>query len=167
MTKPVNQQCSLTEHWLKHISWAEIIAALFCLFISAGYLYMAANLPAGHSRGDVGPAVLPYGVAVCGVFLSIVLFALAMRMPISLEGRSFPAFERVLPFVCAFIVVLLVAQYIGLAVALGLAGGAVTLLFSGQKKWIRALSTVIGLWVIAEFLFARFLSLPLPSGFWG
>lgn len=146
----------------RKMSWSEFIAALICLSGAAGYLYLVNNLPAGHSRGDVGPAALPYGVAISGIVLSAVLIIISFRTSSDYEKPSFPAFERVSLFIGAFFAVPMAANYIGLTVSLSIAAGLVTLLFSGSKKLFRALAAAIATWLIAEFLFARFLGLPLP-----
>lgn len=162
MTKIVDKERSTMGRSNQQMSWPELIAALICLSGATGYWYLVTNLPAGHSRGDVGPAALPYGVAIFSVVLSVALIVLAFRLLPDYEKPSFPAFERVGLFIGAFFVVPIAANYIGLAVSVSVAVGLVTLLFSGNRRLSRALATAIATWLIAEFLFARFLGLPLP-----
>lgn len=162
MTNKLDQGCSIIEHPVKQLSWSELIAGLICLAGSLGYLYLVQNLPAGLSRGDVGPAAMPYGVAVSGIVMSLTLILMALKTSSDYRNPSFPAFRKVTIFTGAFLIVPIIANYIGLAISLGAAAGLVTLLFSGNKKNIRALSTAIGTWLIAELLFTRFLGLPLP-----
>ena len=57
---------------------------------------------------------------------------------------------------------LLSVPWLGLAPALGLAGGLVTLLFPGTQRPARAVATAVGLWLIAFLLFGKLLGLPLP-----
>ena len=57
---------------------------------------------------------------------------------------------------------LLSVPWLGLAPALGVAGGLVTLLFSGPHRPVRAVATAVGLWLIAFLLFGKLLGLPLP-----
>lgn len=162
MTNTLDKERSILERSPPKMSWHELIAALICLGGATYYWYLVINLPAGYSRGDVGPAALPYGVAVSSIVLSVLLLILAFRISPDYEKPNFPAFERVSLFIGAFFVVPIAAKYIGLAVSLGIAAGLVTLLFSGNRRLFRGLATAIATWLIAEFLFTRFLGLPLP-----
>lgn len=162
MTSKLDQGCSIIERPAKQLSWSELIAGTVCLVGSLGYLSLIQNLPAGFSRGDVGPAAMPYGVAFIGIVMSFVLLFLAFRTSSDHRKPNFTAFRKITIFIGAFLIVPIVANYIGLAISLGAAAGLVTLLFSGNRKYIRALSTAVGAWLIAELLFTRFLGLPLP-----
>ena len=61
-----------------------------------------------------------------------------------------------------FVAVVLGANWIGLAVCLGIGTGVATLLFPGEKPLLRAVATGFSFWLIAWGLFGKLLDLPLP-----
>ena len=70
--------------------------------------------------------------------------------------------ERAAAVAGIFGAALLSVPWLGLAPALGVAGGLVTLLFPGTQRPARAVATAVGLWLIAFLLFGKLLGLPLP-----
>ena len=145
----------------KHF-WQNLVAA--CIFIAwnASFLVMSFALPAGHSRGDVGPGSLPMQVSVFGLIVSAIYLAQVLR-GVDLGGSSDKVdVPRVAGLIGLFVAVALSANWIGLALCLGIGTGVATLLFPGQKPFLRALATGVGFWVIAYGLFGKLLELPLP-----
>ncbi|QDC00692.1 tripartite tricarboxylate transporter TctB family protein [Mesorhizobium sp. 8] len=142
--------------------WKNVAAALVCVAWNAAFLLLSLELPAGHSRGDVGPGMVPMQIAVLGLVVSGIYLVQVLR-GIGLEGSGGAIdVPRVAGLVALFAAAGASAAWIGLAVSLGLAAGAATLLFHGERLILRALATGVGFWAIAYFVFARLLQLPLP-----
>lgn len=142
--------------------WQNIVAACIFLAWNASFLIMSFALPPGHSRGDVGPGSLPMQVSVFGLIVSTVYLIQVLR-GMDLGGSSDKVdVSRVAGLLGLFIAVALSANWIGLALCLGIGTGVATLLFPGQKPLVRALATGVGFWVIAYGLFGKLLELPLP-----
>jgi len=142
--------------------WKNVVAALVCIAWNAAFMVLSLELPAGHSRGDVGPGTVPLQIAVLGLVVSGIYLVQALR-GVGLEGADGEIdVPRVAGFVALFTAAGAGASWIGLALSLGLAAGAATLLFQGEKLILRAVATGIGFWAIAYFVFARLLQLPLP-----
>ncbi|CAH0343287.1 tripartite tricarboxylate transporter TctB family protein [Rhizobium sp. CECT 9324] len=145
----------------KHFRQNLIAAFIFCAWNGA-FLFMSLALPAGHSRGDVGPGSLPMQVSVFGLIVSAVYLVQVLR-GVDLGGSSGRVdMPRVAGLLGLFVAVALSANWIGLALCLGLGTGVATLLFPGDRPYIRAVATGIGFWVIAYGLFGKLLDLPLP-----
>jgi hypothetical protein len=142
--------------------WQNVVAGLVCIAWNAAFLVMSLELPAGHSRGDVGPGMVPLEIAVLGIVVSGIYLVQALRGA-GLEGTDDAIdIPRVAGLVAVFTAAAASAAWIGLAPSLGLAAGLATLLFHGEKVILRAVATGIGFWAIAYFVFARLLQLPLP-----
>jgi hypothetical protein len=145
----------------KHF-WQNLVAACIAMLWNAAFLSMSLGLPAGHSRGDVGPGSLPIQVSVFGLIVSTVYLVQVLR------GKDFGGSSdridvaRVAALLGLFIAVALSANWIGLALCLGIGTGVATLLFPGERPFIRAIATGVGFWAIAYGLFGRLLELPLP-----
>lgn len=141
---------------------SDVIAALACLGGSAGFFLLARALPAGHSTGDTGPGALPEQVGVFGIFCALAYLVLALRGAFNAEKPNFSSGHRALAALAIFIVCLLTVQWIGLALAISIASGVVTLLFRGERRIVQAVATGVGVWLIAVLLFQELLGLPLP-----
>jgi hypothetical protein len=145
----------------KHF-WQNLVAAFVSVVWNASFLVMSVALPAGHSRGDVGPGSLPTQISVFGLVVSAIYLAQVLR-GIDLGGSSDRVdLPRVAGLLGLFVAVAPSANWIGLALCLGIGTGVATLLFPGEKPFIRALATGAGFWVIAYGLFGKLLELPLP-----
>jgi hypothetical protein len=145
----------------KHF-WQNLVAACVSIAWNASFLVMSLALPVGHSRGDVGPGSLPMQVSVFGLIVSAVYLVQVLR-GIDLGGSSDRIdVPRVVGLLVLFVVVALSANWIGLALCLGVGTGVATLLFPGEKPFIRAIATGVGFWAIAYGLFGKLLELPLP-----
>lgn len=141
---------------------ANLVAAVVCLAAAGGYIALAMGLPSGHSRGDAGPAALPLQVGFFGLIVAAVYLVLTLRGQIA-GAEAVPGdAPRAASVLGIFAVALLVVPWTGLAPALGIAGGLVTLLFPGPYRLPRAVATTAGLWLIAFLLFQMLLGLPLP-----
>lgn len=141
---------------------ANLIVALVCLTAAGGYVALALALPPGHSQGDAGPAALPLQVGIFGLIVSGLYLVLALRGRIAATEAEPGDARRAAAVAGIFGAALLAVPWIGLAPALGLAGGLVTLLFPGSHRPVRAVATAVGLWLIAFLLFGKLLGLPLP-----
>jgi hypothetical protein len=142
--------------------WKNVVAALVCIAWNAAFMVLSLELPAGHSRGDVGPGMVPLQIAVLGLVASGTYLVQALR-GVGLEGADGEIdVPRVAGLVAFFTAATAGASWIGMAPALALAAGAATLLFQGEKLILRAVATGVGFWAIAYFVFARLLQLPLP-----
>jgi hypothetical protein len=142
--------------------WQNVAAGLVCVAWNAAFMVLSLELPAGHSRGDVGPGMVPLEIALLGLLVSSIYLVQALRGA-GLEGTEGEIdVPRVAGFVALFAAAAASASWIGLALSLGLAAGVATLLFHGEKVILRAVATGVGFWAIAYFVFARLLQLPLP-----
>ncbi len=140
----------------------NFVAACISIAWNASFLVMSLGLPAGHSRGDVGPGSLPMQVSVFGLIVSAVYLVQVLR-GIDLGGSSETIdLPRVAGLLGLFVAVALSANWIGLALCLGIGTGVATLLFPGEKPFVRAIATGAGFWAIAYGLFGKLLELPLP-----
>jgi hypothetical protein len=145
----------------KHF-WQNLVAACISIAWNVSFLIMSLSLPAGHSRGDVGPGSLPMQVSIFGLIVSAVYLVQVLR-GIDLGGSSGSIdVPRVAGLLGIFVAVALSANWIGLALCLGIGTGVATLLFPGEKPFVRAVATGAGFWAIAYGLFGRLLELPLP-----
>lgn len=145
----------------KHF-WQNLVAAGISVVWNASFLVMSLKLPAGHSRGDVGPGSLPTQISVFGLIVSVIYLVQVLR-GVDLGGSSDRVdVPRVAGLLGLFVAVALSANWIGLALCLGIGTGVATLLFPGEKPFIRALATGVAFWVIAYGLFGKLLELPLP-----
>lgn len=145
----------------KHF-WQNLVAAYISIAWNASFLVMSLALPAGHSRGDVGPGSLPMQVSVFGLVVSVVYLVQVVR-GLDLGGSNDSIdVPRVVGLLGLFVAVALGANWIGLALCLGIGTGVATLLFPGEKPIIRAIATGVGFWAIAYGLFGKLLELPLP-----
>ena len=145
----------------KHF-WQNLVAACLSIAWNASFLILSLALPAGHSRGDVGPGSLPMQVSVVGLIVSAVYLVQVLRgidLGGSIDRIDVP---RVVGLLGLFVAVALSANWIGLALCLGIGTGVATLLFPGEKPFIRAIATGVGFWAIAYGLFGKLLELPLP-----
>lgn len=123
---------------------------------------MSLALPAGHSRGDVGSGSLPMQVSIFGLVVSAVYLVQVLR-GVDLGGASERIdIARVTGLLGLFVAAVLSANWIGLALCLGIGTGVATLLFPGEKPLVRAVATGGGFWLIAWGLFGKLLELPLP-----
>jgi hypothetical protein len=140
--------------------WFHFAAAVGFLGWNGFFLFSALSLPAGASRGDVGPAELPVGIAVFGMILAVLYAAAALLGRESgVEGAlSF----RPLVFALLFAGVILAAPHSGLAVALAAAVALGVLLIDGAGAVLRAGAAGLGTWALAAFGFGGLLGLPLP-----
>lgn len=142
--------------------WQNLVAACVCLVWNAGFLLLSLGLPAGRSRGDVGPGSLPMQVAVFGLIVSAV-YAVQVLRGVDLGGTHGRIdIARVSGLMAIFVAVCLGASWVGLAICLGVGAGAATLLFPGEKPLLRAVVTGVGFWAIAFVVFGKLLALPLP-----
>lgn len=141
---------------------ANLVTAVVCLAAAGGYVAMAMGLPSGHSRGDAGPAALPLQVGVFGLIVAAVYLVLTLRRQVAGAEAEPGDAPRAASVLGLFAAGLLVVPWTGLAPALGIAGGLVTLLFPGPHRPPRAAATAAGLWLIALLLFQMLLGLPLP-----
>lgn len=142
--------------------WQNLVAACISVAWNASFLLMSLALPAGHSRGDVGPGALPTQVAVFGLVVSAVYLVQVLR-GYDLGGSSDKVdVPRVAGLLGIFVAVALSANWIGLAFCLGLGTGLATLLFPAEKPFVRAIATGVCFWAIAYGLFGKLLELPLP-----
>ena len=140
----------------------NLAAACVCLAWNAGFLFMSLGLPAGHSRGDVGPGSLPMEVSGFGLAVSAVYLVQVLR-GVDLGGSSETIdVVRVTGLLGLFVAVVVSANWLGLALCLGVGSGVATLLFPGEKPLVRAVATGAGFWLIAWGLFGKLLELPLP-----
>lgn len=142
--------------------WQNLVAALVCIGWNGGFLLLSLGLPAGHSRGDVGPGSLPIQVAVFGTAVSAVYLVQVLR-GVDLGGTHGRVdIARVSGLMALFVAVCLGANWMGLALCLGIGAGVATLLFPGEKPLVRAAATGAGFWAIAYLVFGKLLALPLP-----
>lgn len=141
---------------------SDVITALVCLGASIGFFLLALALPAGHSAGDSGPGALPEQVGVFGIVCAVAYLLLALRGAFSSEQPDFSSGHRALAALAIFVICLLTVQWIGLALAISVAAGLLTLLFTGERLVIRALVTGVAIWLIAVLLFQKLLGLPMP-----
>lgn len=145
----------------KHFRQNLSAALIFCVW-NGSFLFMSLALPAGHSRGDVGPGSLPMQVSVFGLIVSAVYLVQVLR-GVDLGGSSGKVdVPRVAGLLGLFVAAALSANWIGLALCLGIGTGVATLLFPGERPYVRAVATGVGFWVIAYGLFGKLLDLPLP-----
>lgn len=141
---------------------SDVIAAVACLAGSTGFFLLARALPAGHSTGDTGPGALPEQVGVFGIFCAVAYLVLALRGAFNAEKPNFSSGHRALAALAIFVVCLLTVRWIGLALAISIASGLVTLLFRSERRIVQAVATGVGVWLIAVLLFQKLLGLPLP-----
>ncbi|MGX5668353.1 tripartite tricarboxylate transporter TctB family protein [Rhizobium daejeonense] len=142
--------------------WQNLVVACVSLAWSGGFLFMSLALPAGHSRGDVGPGSLPMQVSIFGLVVSAVYLVQVLRGS-DLGGSSDKIdVARVAGLLGLFVAVVLGANWVGLAICLGVGTGVATLLFPGEKPLLRAVATGFSFWLIAWGLFGKLLDLPLP-----
>jgi hypothetical protein len=142
--------------------WQNVAAGLVCVAWNAVFMVFSLELPAGHSRGDVGPGMVPLEIALLGLVVSAIYLVQALR-GVGLEGTDGEIdVPRVAGLIALFTAAAAGANWIGLALSLGLGAGVATLLFHGEKVIVRAVVTGAAFWAIAYFVFARLLQLPLP-----
>lgn len=145
-----------------HHFWQNAIAACSCFIWNAAVLAMSLALPAGHSRGDVGPGALPLQIAIFGLLVSVIYLVQVLR-GVDLGGSDGKVdVPRVAGLVALFAAACVSSVWIGLPIALALGTGLATLLFPGGRLVLRAVLTGASFWAIAYFLFGRVLGLPLP-----
>jgi hypothetical protein len=145
----------------KHF-WQNLAAAIVSLAWNGSFLAMSLALPAGHSRGDVGPGSLPMQVSVFGLVVSAVYLVQVLR-GVDLGGTGERVdIARVAGLLGLFVAAALGASWLGLALCLGIGTGVATLLFPGEKPLVRAVATGVCFWAIAYGLFGKLLELPLP-----
>jgi len=146
----------------RRIPVSEVAAAIICLAASGVFLLLAMALPAGHSRGDVGPGALPEQIAIFGLVCAVCYLVSVLRGGFAGRAGKFTDTPRALASFAIFAIGMAVAPWLGLALSLAIASAALTLLFQGERRWPRAAATGIGLWLIATLLFQKLLGLPLP-----
>ncbi|MDO5604186.1 MAG: tripartite tricarboxylate transporter TctB family protein [Paracoccus sp. (in: a-proteobacteria)] len=135
---------------------------MICLAAAVTFLVLARALPAGRSTGDTGPGALPGQVAIFGIICAICYLVMALRGSFAEERPDFSASHRALTALAIFAICLLGVNWLGLAACIALASALITLLFSGERRLIRAVATGAGVWLIAVGLFQRLLGLPMP-----
>lgn len=140
----------------------DVIAGLTCLAGSTAFLFMAFALPAGHSTGDTGPGALPIQVGVVGIVCSLFYLTIAVRGAFAGEQGDFSRSHRALAAFFILAICLAGVNWIGLPLAIALASNLVTMLFSGDRRLIRAAATGLGVWLIAILIFEKLLGLPMP-----
>ena len=146
----------------RRVPVSELLAGAVCLLASGAFLALAAALPAGHSRGDVGPGALPIQIGAFGLVCSAIYLVLALRGRFPDRAGTFADAPRALLGFVLFAIGLAAVPWLGLALSLAVASAALTLLFQGGRRWLRAAATGLGLWLIATLLFQNLLGLPLP-----
>ena len=146
----------------RKIPVSELAAALICLAASAGFVALAMALPAGHSRGDVGPGALPEQIGIFGMICAACYLVSVLRGGFAGKAGKFTDTPRALACFAIFAIGMAVVPWLGLALSLSIASAVLTLLFQGERHWPRAAATGIGLWLIATLLFQKLLGLPLP-----
>ena len=142
--------------------WSNVVAACICIAWNLAFLVLSLELPAGHSRGDVGPGMVPLEIGVLGLLVSGIYLIQVLRGAETEGSEHDIDVMRVAGLIALFVAAAASAGWIGLAVSLGLAAGVATLLFPGEKVIVRAVLTGIGFWAIAYVVFGKLLQLPLP-----
>lgn len=141
---------------------ANLLVSAVCIAAAAGFIAMALGLPAGHSRGDAGPAALPMQIGIFGLIVAGAYLILTLQGRMGQHDTEPGDLPRATAVLAIFAAALLAVSWIGLAPGIAVAGGLVTLLFPGEKRLPRAVVTTVGLWLIAFLLFQKLLGLPLP-----
>lgn len=140
--------------------WFHFLAAVGFLGWNGFFLVSALSLPASASRGDVGPAELPLGIAAVGMALAVIYAAAAL---LGREGGTDGALSfRPLVFALLFAGVILAGPHTGLAVALAAAVALGVVLIDGTAALLRAGAAGLGAWALAALGFGGLLGLPLP-----
>ncbi|MDS9468818.1 tripartite tricarboxylate transporter TctB family protein [Paracoccus sp. MBLB3053] len=146
----------------RNIPVSELAAGALCIAASGTFLALAFALPDGHSRGDVGPGALPEQIGIFGLLCSAIYLVLTLRGAFPGVKGKFADAPRALASFAIFALGMIVVPWLGLALSLATAAAGLTLLFQGDRRWLRAAATGITLWLIATLLFQRLLGLPLP-----
>ncbi|WP_167620108.1 tripartite tricarboxylate transporter TctB family protein [Paracoccus ravus] len=146
----------------RRIPVSELVTGGLCLVASGVFLALATALPQGHSRGDDGPGALPEQIGVFGLVCSGFYLFFTLRGGFPGVAGKFTAAPRALASFAIFALAMAAVPLLGLASSLALAAAGLTLLFQGERRWLRAAATGIALWLIATLLFQRLLGLPLP-----
>lgn len=141
---------------------SNLITALICLAAAIGFLVMALALPAGHSTGDSGPGALPVQVGIFGILCALAYLVLSLRGAFAAERPDFSAWHRALAALAIFLICLMAVGWVGLAPAISVAAALLTLMFAGDRRYLRAVATGVGIWLIAVLLFQMLLGLPMP-----
>ena len=114
----------------------------------------------------IGPMAFPY---LAGALLTLNALALALsgqlRRPADLEPMTRPGAARIALVIAVALAYLLLAEWLGFVPAMGLA--VLVLLWRFRVRWGVAVP-VAALAVLAVYqVFAGYLRVPLPRGFWG
>jgi putative tricarboxylic transport membrane protein len=136
----------------------DLGAGLFLLGIAAVALWQSADLPAG-SLGQVGPGMLPRGLAVAtGLIGAVLVFRSLTSKGVALERWEVRGPLCILGAVVAFG---LAVRPLGLVVAgpLAIILGAFA---SPQPRWLETLLFSVGMTAFCLLLFKVLLTLPIP-----
>lgn len=145
----------------------RVIIGIVALLASAGYLYMALNMPMGD-LSTPGPGAFPAGVGTLAVAISMIVIVEALLGRSESGEVTWPKGHELkqcaifLGTLVAFIVLLpLLGQYVTSTLYV-----AAFLKFSGRLSWIR--SIIFGLIIGAgsTYIFSELLDISLPKGFW-
>ena len=120
----------------------------------------------GVESPPVGPMAFPYLV---GALLLVNLLALALtgkfRRPDDLDPVTTPGAGRIALVIGAVLAYMLLAEWLGFVAAMALV--LFVLLWRFRMRWPVAAAVSAALVVVVYQIFAVYLRVPLPRGFWG
>lgn len=142
----------------------------FAEFLAANDTQMGAILTSEAFRGvespPIGPKAFPY---LAGALLLVNAIALAgtgrFRRPAGLEPLTRPGAVRIGLVIGAVFVYMLLAEWLGFVLSMALI--VFVLLWRFRMRWPVAAVVSAGLVLAVYQIFAVYLRVPLPRGFWG
>ncbi len=146
--------------------YANIIAgvAVFLLGIATTVLAWM-TLPYSGDFGP-GPGFLPFWLGIGLTVCSIPVIITDLRTKETLEKLFRPETAKCLKVLILIVTVFLLLPVLGFSAGLALiTGGGMRLM--GKHSWVSCVVIVIGAAVCIHYLFAQWLSIPLPQGMIG
>ena len=144
---------------------ADLIGGIIVLLLGLATVYFSSQLEY-YSEFGPGPGFLPLWVGICITICSIVLIVNLIRKHEKAGTFFKPKTKEGFKILFLIIATFLLLPVFGFSVGFGLFAG-VTMRVMGKHHWIGCGLTAVGIAIGIRFVFAHWLSIPLPTGIAG
>ena len=145
--------------------FADLLGGVIVLLLGLAVIFFSRQLPYMSEYGP-GPGFLPLwiGIGITGCAIVVILKVLKRQDKIGAFFR--PQTKMGVSVLVQIAIAILLIPILGFSVALGLFAG-VTMRTMGKHRWVSCGLTAVVTGVSIHYIFAHWLSIPLPTGLIG
>jgi hypothetical protein len=144
---------------------ADLIGGVIVLLLGLAVIYFSSQLEY-YSEFGPGPGFLPLWVGICITICAVALIVNLLRKHGKAGAFFKPKTKEGLKILLLIIATFLLLPVFGFSIGFGLFAG-VTMRVMGKHRWVGCTLTAIGIALGIRFVFAQWLSIPLPTGIVG